>query len=257
MAFAETAAERIASAGATRQGTEPLPIARAILQRQSGLIARLVALAGLAVAELLGHLLAHLLAALLQRLDGVLFGVTGRLVLALTERLAGVPHSLVGLAQAWRDFAGQVAELLHHLAQRAAQRLLDALIGFALLRLVAGLRAGGRGLLGGSGLIRALRLVAALGVIEQAALPADHVLHRAHLLLPALPLLRALHFFGGHRPRVAQRVQHLLKLRHPLLGGLHVALPRRLLAPARPDAACPAGSAAARQPRPASADRRA
>jgi len=69
----------------------------------------------------------------------------------------------------------------------------------------------------------------ALRVVEQAALPADHVLHRAHLLSAALALcLSALAIPSVLGARVAQPVEHALQFRHALLRFVHPALASRL-----------------------------
>ena len=62
-------------------------------------------------------------------------------------------------------------------------------------------------------------------MIQQAALPADHILHHAHLLASATALrLVALVVLSVTGTRIAQSVEHLLQLRHPLLCVLHAAL---------------------------------
>ncbi len=63
----------------------------------------------------------------------------------LAQRLLGIPHRLVSPAEGFGNLAGQVAELLHHLAERAAQ---GALAGGVPL---------GLGAVGGALLVVALR----------------------------------------------------------------------------------------------------
>src|SRR6185437_13526076 len=150
-ALAELPAERVALVAAPvlpgqRALRRAVPVAPPVLQAHAGVavrVAAIVALAGLAGAELLGHLLAHLAAALLQRLDRPLLGLPGGAVLPLAQRLPGVAHRLVGLAEALRHLAGEIAELLHELAKRPAQRLLHPPVGLArrLLAALGGLAA--------------------------------------------------------------------------------------------------------------------
>ena len=96
--------------------------------------------------------------------------------------LPRLAHRGVRFTQARRHLSRQVAKLLHQLAERPSQRLLHALVGLALRCLVRRL---GRSLVA----MKPRRFIdAALRMVEQAALPADHVLHRAHLLPAALTL---------------------------------------------------------------------
>src|SRR6185437_1043060 len=77
-----------------------------------------------ATAELAGHCLPHLARALLQGLDGLLLRIAGRLVLPLSQAGDRLAHRLVGIGQAGGHLTGQLAELLHQLPKRSAQRLL-------------------------------------------------------------------------------------------------------------------------------------
>ena len=81
-------------------------------------------------------------------------------------------------------------------------------------------------------------------MIEQTALPADHVLHRAHLLPAALALrLGALAVPPVLGARVAQPVEHALQFRHALLRLVHPALARRLARLFRHPVQIPVGEA--------------
>src|SRR5258708_33088928 len=76
-----------------------------------------------------GHLIHHVLGRLLQGVEGLglrAHGVAGR---AAAERLGGIPHRPVGTPERLRHVA-LVAELTHHVAQHAPERVL--LAGIAL-----------------------------------------------------------------------------------------------------------------------------
>ena len=142
----------------------------------------LATFAGAGAAELAGHLLAHFPPAALQRLNRLLRGSGCGGVLALGECLHAIAHRQIGIVQAGRDFAGQIANLLHHLPQGPAQGLLYLGIALAL----AGMRR-----LWGFRLRHAparagVRRGAALGMIQHLRLTRDQILHHTHLLAAAL-----------------------------------------------------------------------
>ena len=177
--------------------------------------------AHLAGSELLGHRLAHLPAAFLQRLDSPLLGCHGCGFGGLAQCLPCVAHGGVGIGQTGRHFPGQVAELLHQLAKRAAQSLLHPLIGLALGISIAGLG------------FRRTILAALLGMIQQAALASDHILHHAGLLFAALTLFGTLpggflRRLGVRRLAILQLVKHALQLGQLLFGVVHAAFLGRL-----------------------------
>ena len=157
----------------------------------------------------------------MQRLDRPLLRGGGGGIGALAQRLPGIAHRGIGLRQALRHFAGQVAELLHQLSERPAQGLLHALVG---LPFGAPVRRLFLGLAGNA--VGSLVLCPALRTVQQAALPRDHVLQRPDLLLTPLALLgpllsRFLRRLGIGGLAVLQLVEHLLQLCHALFGVLH------------------------------------
>ena len=108
-----------------------------------------------------------------------------------------------------RHLAGQVAELLHQLAERPAQGLLHPAVGLTLMAAIA------RPLLG-----------TLLGPVEQAALARDQILHHADLLLTTLALFGALlggflRCLGVRGLAVLQLVQYFLQLGQLLPGIVH------------------------------------
>src|ERR1019366_5750428 len=138
--------------------------------------------------ELLLQRAAHLPRAFLQRLDRLLLGGGGALVIAGAQIDARFAHGLIGIGQRLRHLTGQVAELLHHLTQRATQRPLHALVHRPLRRRVVRRRVALRRLGLDPPWLAGL-LVAALCVIQQSAFASHHVLHGTHLPPALLALL--------------------------------------------------------------------
>src|SRR5262249_49007594 len=124
------------ASGICASGRQPLARAltlafiRTIVQREAhravAIALLLIAVLATLGAELRAHRLAHLPAALLPRLDRLLLRLARAGLVAFAQLPASLAHRRVGLAKAGRHLAGQVAELLHQLAQRPAQRLLHA-----------------------------------------------------------------------------------------------------------------------------------